>query len=173
VAEVEDLLEAAREALLAVLALPGATVDALGAVAVLPQRLDRLISLVESATSAVETAASGVEVASEGIAGAAATLGEVVEVMGRSLPALVGGAASLVELTERLSDVAGGLAVDLPRLVATVEAVSPDLARVVEVLGERLDHLDAVVTQLGQVVTGALGVIPGMRRAIGRSGSSA
>jgi ABC-type transporter Mla subunit MlaD len=87
-----------------------------------------------------------------------------------SLPSLSESAVSLRVLTERLGGVAVELASELPRATASLEEISPQLARVVGTLDDRFAHLDSVVTELARLVEAVVGTIPGMRRVLRPAG---
>lgn len=168
---VGEITEQARQSLLALLRLPEVAVDALQAVAMLPSQLDALIELMESTHQSVVRTAAGIDAAAAAMTSAVSSLRTVAGVLDTSLPALAGGASTLADLTINLAEAARTLATDLPRVTTVLDGVSPELSKLVAGLDGRLDHLDTVVTQLGAVVTGAVGAIPGMRRTLRAPGS--
>jgi ABC-type transporter Mla subunit MlaD len=62
--------------------------------------------------------------------------------------------------------VAVELVTELPRATATLQDISPELAKVVGTLDDRFGHLDSVVTDLAKLVEAVIGTIPGMRRVL-------
>jgi ABC-type transporter Mla subunit MlaD len=93
-------------------------------------------------------------------------LERAVGMLDGSLPSLSQSASSLRILTERLSAVAVELVTELPRATATLQDISPELAKVVGTLDDRFGHLDSVVTDLAKLVEAVIGTIPGMRRVL-------
>jgi hypothetical protein len=163
---VGDLVAQVRRSALALAALPEAGVEALRAVGQLPARLDRLIELLEATNGAVRAAALGAEAAASGLASTAEILRRVSGLVETALPPLTGGAGALAEVSRRLGETAGDLAADLPRVVRRLDEVSPELAGLATALDGRLENLDKAVAQLGNVVSGAVGAIPGLRRSL-------
>jgi ABC-type transporter Mla subunit MlaD len=161
-----DLVAQARRSALALVALPEAGVEALRALGQLPPRLDRLIELLEATNGAVRAAALGAEAAASGLASTAEILRRVSGLVETALPPLTGGAGALAEVSRRLSETAGDLAADLPRVVRRLDEVSPELAGLATALDGRLENLDKAVAQLGSVVSGAVAAIPGLRRSL-------
>lgn len=155
------------------LAIPGATVEALQALARVPERVDRLLTVVERLTTLVEhldaavaQTGQGIELAGSGIRSALGGIERVGQLLDRSVPDLSQGVASLEELTNRLGAAAGQLAYELPRATASLENLSPELARLVGSLETRLLHLDQVVSELTGTVMSLFGAIPGVRRVV-------
>jgi hypothetical protein len=157
----------------ALLRLPSSALAATEAVNDLAERLDRLMSMLERIDGGVNKAGSGLDLAALGISAAVSGLEQAVGTLDTSLPTLSDSALALRVLTERLSGVAIELASELPKATRSLQEVSPELSSVVGILDERFTHLDDVVTEMARVVEGVIGTIPGMRRVLRVSTTSA
>jgi ABC-type transporter Mla subunit MlaD len=164
--ESPSLIETAMRMPGTLLRLPGTALRALDALNNLADRLEKLMALLERMEGGVSRAGIGVELAATGISQAVSGLEKAVGTLDGSLPTLSDSASALRSLTERLSGVAIELATELPKATATLQDISPELAKVVGTFDERFSHLDVVVTDLARLVEAVIGTIPGMRRVL-------
>lgn len=164
--ESPSLLESIVNFPMALIRLPSSALAAMESVNDLAERLDRLMTMLERIDGGVNKAGSGLDLAALGISAAVSGLEQAVGTLDSSLPSLSDSALALRTLTERLSGVAIELASELPKATRSLQEVSPELASVVGILDERFTHLDDVVTEMARIVEGVIGTIPGMRRVL-------
>src|ERR1700733_3957813 len=132
----------------------------------LAERLEHLMEIMERLEGGVTIAGSGLDLAALGISQAVGGLERAVGALDGSLPTLSDSATALRSLTERLSGVAIWLATEVPRATDSLQAISPELPKIVGPFDERFGHLDGVVTDLAKLVESVIGTIPGMRRVL-------
>jgi ABC-type transporter Mla subunit MlaD len=81
-----------------------------------------------------------------------ATLGDTIGALDALLPTL----------DERI----GGLATDLTAFRSTLEKLLPELSTLVGSMDDRVEHVEHMVTDLGEALLNLMGSIPGVRRAV-------
>jgi hypothetical protein len=164
--ESPSLIESIRRFPGALIRLPSSALAATEAVNDLAERMDRLMTMLERIDGGMDKAGSGLDLAALGISAAVSGLEQAVGTLDGSLPSLSDSALALRIMTERLSGVAIELASELPKATRSLQQVSPELASVVGILDDRFAHLDDVVTEMARLVEGVIGTIPGMRRVL-------
>jgi hypothetical protein len=150
----------------ALVRLPSSTVATLEAVNDVAERMDRLMAVLDRLEGGVNKAGPGIDLATLGISSAVAGLEQAVAMLDSSLPSLSDSASVLRILTERLSGVAMELASELPKATRSLQEMSPELSKLVGLLGDRFAHIDTMVSDLAGLVESVVGTIPGMPRVL-------
>jgi hypothetical protein len=86
------------------------------------------------------------------------------------IDSLVAVLADTTGVLVRLETVVGELATTVKSLESTLETTL--VGSVGGGMNDRLEHLDSVVSELGEVLTNLIGAIPGARRALRRTSGS-
>jgi len=100
-----------------------------------------------------------------------------LEGLGEALPALADRVNALALELTATRDSLDAILPELSRLVGGMDGrltnIDAEVTRAMSGLDHRLEHLDEVVSELGGTLTGVLGSIPGFRRAVRAAGSGA